>query len=124
MSDRAPIQGTAAAAEIDPAIFARHDPRQMSLLPEVEQVPQLPNRGTLAERLLRMLAQGERLTHPDFEHRTGSWRLAAVAFELGLLGWPITVERIPAPTPNCTDRTIARYGLAARARTHAVEILR
>ncbi len=113
MSDRAPVQGTAVAAEAGAGIIARNDPRQLSLLPEVEQPPQRPNRGTLADALLAMLARGDRLTHPDFELRTGSWRLAAVAFELGLLGWHVLAERIPAPTPDRPDRSIARYSLTA-----------
>lgn len=123
MSDRTPSKESAVAAETGPAIIARHDPRQLSLLPELEQKPTAPNVGTLAHRLLGMLAKGDRLTHPDFEERTGSWRLAAVAFELGLLGWSLTVERILAPTPGRPDRTIARYSLDARPRRLAAEIV-
>lgn len=124
MSDRTPSKESAVAAEAGFAIIARTDPRQLSLLPELELSPQRPNLGTLSDRLLLMLAQGDRLTHPEFEERTGSWRLAAVAFELGLLGWPLTVERIPAPTPGRPDRTIARYSLDARARVIAAEVAR
>jgi hypothetical protein len=123
MSDRTPCQERAAAACDGPAIIARRDPRQLTFLPEVEPSPTRPNPGTLADALLHMLADGARLTHPDFEELTGSWRLAAVAFELGLLGWLLTVERIPAPTPGCPDRTIARYSLDARARRLAAEIV-
>lgn len=82
---------------------------QLALLPEVEIVPTAPRPGTLAAALLLMLGRGDRLTHPDFEGRTGSWRLAAVAFELAALGWPVVVTRIPAPTPDRPDRTIGLY---------------
>jgi hypothetical protein len=121
MSDRTPSKESAVAAQNGPAIIARTDSRQLSLLPEVEQPPQRPSRGTLADALLRMLARGDRLTHPEFQARTGSWRLAAVAFELGLLGWPLTVERIQAPTPDRPDRTIARYSLTGRPLVLATE---
>ncbi len=82
---------------------------QLALLPEVEIVPTAPRPGTLAAALLLMLGRGDRLTHPDFEGRTGSWRLAAVAFELAALGWPVVVTRIPAPTLDRPDRTIGLY---------------
>lgn len=113
MSDRTPSKESAVAAHNGPGIIARPDARQLSLLPEVEQPPQRPNRGTLADALLAMLARGDKLTHPDFQARTGSWRLAAVAFELGLLGWHVLAERIHAPTPDRPDRSIARYSLTA-----------
>lgn len=115
MSDRTPSKESAVAAEAGSAIIARTDPRQLSLLAELELAPQRPNPGTLSDALLRMLAQGDRLTHPEFEVRTGSWRLAAVAFELGLLGWPVQSRRIPAPAPGRPDRTIARYWLDGAA---------
>jgi hypothetical protein len=124
MSDRTPRYERAAAACDGPAIIARRDPRQLTFLPEVDPAPTRPNPGTLADVLVRMLADGARLTHPDFEELTGSWRLAAVAFELGLLGWPLTVERIPAPTPERPDRSIARYSFDASARSAALEMLR
>jgi hypothetical protein len=94
---------------------------QLALLPELEIVPVAPRPGTLANALLRMLARGDRLTHPEFEDRTGSWRLAAFAFELAALGWPVGVTRIPAPTPERPDRTIGRYWLPEKARRQVAE---
>lgn len=94
---------------------------QLALLPELEIVPVAPRPGTLADALLRMLARGDRLTHPEFEDRTGSWRLAAFAFELAALGWPMAVTRISAPTPERPDRTIGRYWLPEKARRQAAE---
>lgn len=84
---------------------------QMALLPELEIVPTRPKAGTLSARLLAMLEAGEVLTHPEFEARAGSWRLAACVFELQVLGWPVTPIYIPAPTPSCPRRRIARYYL-------------
>ena len=94
---------------------------QLALLPELEIVPIAPTRGTLADALLGMLARGDRLTHPVFEDRTGSWRLAAFAFELAALGWPVSVTRIAAPTPERPDRAIALYWLTAKGRQQAAE---
>ena len=93
----------------------------MALLPEVEIVPTAPRPGTLAVDLLLMLGRGDRLTHPDFETRTGSWRLAALAFELAALGWPVEVTRIPAPMPERPDRSIGLYWIAEKARKQARE---
>ena len=92
---------------------------QLALLPELEIVPVAPRAGTLADALLRMLANGDRLTHPDFQGRTGSWRLAAVAFELVALGWPVCVTRIPSPTAEHPDRSIGLYWLADKGRSLA-----
>ena len=112
MSERPPERD--APAPHNDESFSHEAGEQLSLLPECEMAPALPRPGTLAARLLSMLARGERLTHPDFEARTGSWRLAAVAFELGLLGWQVESVRINAPAPDRPDRPIARYWLAAR----------
>ena len=92
---------------------------QLTLLPELEIIPTRPNADTLAGCLLGMLAAGDALTHPEFEERTGSWRLAAVAFELQALGWAVESVRIPAPTADRPDRSIARYRLAANHRALA-----
>ena len=113
MNERTPRQENAPAQD-NTAIFPYEQGEQLLLLPECELMPVVPKPGTLAARLLSMLARGERLTHPDFETVTGSWRLSAVVFELGLLGWQINSERINAPTVDRPDRPIARYWLAAR----------
>lgn len=97
---------------------------QLALLPELEILPVAPRPGTLADALLRMLASGDRLTHPDFEDRTGSWRLAAVAFELAALAWPVAVARVPSPTAECPDRTIGLYWLTDKGRMQAREMSR
>jgi hypothetical protein len=114
MSERAPNQETAPASN-SVAIFSHEAGEQRSLLPaEFEAAPVMPKPGTLAARLLTMFARGARLTHPDFEVLTGSWRLSAVVFELALLGWQVESVRINAPTCDRPDRPIARYWLAAR----------
>jgi hypothetical protein len=92
MSERVPRQENA-PAKTDDSIVSPGE--QLSLIPEPPRTaPTRPTANTLAERLLCMLGTGERLTHPQFEVRTGSWRLAAVAFELSLLGWQIGVTGI------------------------------
>jgi hypothetical protein len=111
-----------ATAPTDPAIFSYERGAQMALLPELETLPELPRTGTLARRLLRMLADGAEVTHPDFQAATGSWRAAAVVFELGLLGWRI--DRVHAPKPTRSDRYVAVYSLSPRQRAIAEEVLR
>ena len=112
MSERAlPCKATALAPHSDEIIAPGE---QLSLLPECELAPVMPRPGTLACKLLAMLSRGARLTHPEFEVLTGSWRLSAVVFELALLGWQIESVRVNAPTVDRPDRPIARYWLAAR----------
>lgn len=113
MNERDPRKETAPAPHSD-EIFSHEAGEQLSLLPQCELTPVLPKPGTLAHKLLTMLTCGEKLTHPDFETVTGSWRLSAVVFELVLLGWQIESVRINAPTSDRPDRPIARYWLAAR----------
>jgi hypothetical protein len=109
-----PCKATAPAPYSD-EIFSHESGEQMSLLPaEFDSVPVMPRTGTLACKLLAMLSRGARLTHPEFEVLTGSWRLSAVVFELALLGWQVESVRINAPTSDRPDRPIARYWLAAR----------
>jgi hypothetical protein len=113
MSERAPIQVTAPAS-YDGTSFSRKGD-QLSLLPVAsEPMPVAPSPGTLAARMLGMLAAGEAIDHPAFERRTGSWRAAAWIFELRSLGWSIEAEGVPAPAPDRPDRTIARYRLDGR----------
>jgi len=93
----------------------RTAPEQLSFLEPAPLAPAWPARGTLADVALALLLNGERPSHPEFEHRTGSWRLAAVVFELRALGWPVESDHIPAPTADAPARCIARYFLPARA---------
>lgn len=87
-------------------------------LPGLESGPQkpgMPTPGTLADKLLMLLKAGAELDHPTFERLTGSWRLAAVVFELRVLGWRIDkTDRYHADTLGVA-RTIATYHLAKAA---------
>jgi len=74
--------------------------------------PALPTPGTLADKALAMLRAGAVIDHPTFEAVTGSWRLAAVVFELRALGWPIEATDCPASHSQGAGRRIALYRLA------------
>lgn len=80
---------------------------EMFELPAIR--PKLPPRGGLAWQLLGHLLAGASVSHPEWEDLTGSWRLAATAFELRALGWPVDAALLPAPTPETPERCIARY---------------
>ena len=75
--------------------------------------PAWPKRNSLADRALKMLLSGRVFDHPDFLEGCGSWRLAAVVFQLRALGWPIDTIEIPAPSEEHPGRTIALYKLPA-----------
>jgi hypothetical protein len=112
MNKRDPDQENAPALDNN-EMYARG--QQLSLLEGApEPMPVAPSPGTLAARMLGMLAAGEALTSPEFEDRTGSWRGAAYVFQLAAMGWLIVVERIPAPAPDRPERWIARYRLDRR----------
>jgi hypothetical protein len=91
-------------------------------LPEIR--PSLPTRGGLAWQLLLHLCGGSSVSHPEWEDLTGSWRLAATAFELRALGWPVDAALMPAPTPETPERCIARYRMAAEGIDAGRELLR
>ena len=92
-----------------------HAGQQMSLLADApEPMPTLPRPGTQPDRLLRLLARGSRLTHPEIMAHTGSWRAAASAHALALLGWHLETRRIHAPTLQSPSRSIAEYALCPR----------
>ena len=123
MNGRAPDQGTA-TVPATASIFAYEAGEQLPLLPELEPMPQAPKRGTHPYRVLRMLAQGRALTHPDYIEAADSWRLAAYIGTLKKkLGWPVLVAEIPAPCEAAPNRHIAVYSLAQRGRAIAAEIL-
>jgi hypothetical protein len=110
MSERAPNQETAPASN-SVKIFS-HAGQQMSLLGDsFEVLPVMPKKGTQPDKLLRLLADGARLTHLEILGATGSWRGAAAAHELALRGWQFETRLIPAPTIACPSRVIAEYGL-------------
>ena len=112
MSERPPERD--APAQHNKAIFARGE--QMSLLPDgsPEPMPTMPRPGTQPAKLLRLLARGSRLTHPEIMAHTGSWRAAASAHALALLGWHLETRRIHAPTLQSPSRSIAEYALCPR----------
>ena len=62
---------------------------QLSFLPEPPYNPKYPKDHTLALRALTLLLTGRKISHPQFEAQTGSWRLAAHVHILKKLGWPV-----------------------------------
>ena len=66
--------------------------QQLSFLPEPKYNPIYPSETSLAFKALRLMLQGMKVAHPDFEAATGSWRLAAHVHTLKKLGWPVQVE--------------------------------
>lgn len=89
-------------------------PEQLTLFALPKTRPTWPRHGTLAHKALVLLLNGRGLDHPTFDAEAGSWRLAAVVFELRAKGWPIRSVDEPAPTPKCLSRRIAIYRLSAR----------
>lgn len=87
---------------------------QLALFAMPKRCPAWPQRGTLAHKALVLLLDGRSLDHPTFDAEVGSWRLAAVVFELRAQGWPIRTTNEPAPTQECLSRRIAIYRLSAR----------
>ncbi len=74
--------------------------------------PTYPKRSTLAATALAHLLAGRRLTHPQFESMTNSWRLSEPIRALRHdYGWPVQTIDIPAPTADRPDRVIAEYVL-------------
>ena len=82
--------------------------------------PAWPKRSSLADRALKMFLDGRVFDHPDFLEGCGSWRLAAVVFQLRALGWPIDTIEIPAPSEEHPGRTIALYKLPAKYAAQAL----
>ena len=87
---------------------------QLSFLPPLEFSPMWPTENTLEDKALAMFATGKVFNHHEFEQTWGSWRLAAVVFNLRGLGWPI--ETMPTPTlcAATQTKTVARYRLPAK----------
>lgn len=95
-------------------MVAVHAPGQMALFEPAAIAPTWPSPGTLAESALALLLDGRELDHPTFEAVTGSWRLAAVVFELRALGWPVQSHDEPRASVDGKRRNVARYSLSAR----------
>jgi hypothetical protein len=85
---------------------------QLHLLPPPPLSVVYPNPRSLRGVALATLLQGRRLTHPQFEGVTRSWRLAepirALRHEFG---WPIETVEVHAPTQEAPHRYIAEYVL-------------
>lgn len=81
-----------------------------------------PKRNTLADRALKLFLDGRIFDHPDFIGGCGSWRLAAVVYQLRALGWPIETIQVPSPTEEVPGRSIALYKLPGRYAAKALAI--
>lgn len=93
---------------------------QLSFIDPPPFCPAWPKRNSLADRALKMFLDGRVFDHPDFLEGCGSWRLAAVVFQLRALGWPIDTLEIPAPSEEHPGRTIALYKLPAKYAAQAL----
>ena len=93
---------------------------QLSFIDPPPFCPAWPKRNSLADRALKMFLDGRVFDHPDFLEGCGSWRLAAVVFQLRSLGWPIDTLEIPAPSEEHPGRTIALYKLPAKYAAQAL----
>jgi hypothetical protein len=87
---------------------------QLTLIDPPPFCPSWPKRNTLADKALKRFLDGHVFDHPDFIDGCGSWRLAAVVFQLRMLGWPIKTIDVPSPSEEHPGRTIARYKLPAK----------
>lgn len=87
---------------------------QLSFLPPPPFCPTWPNQNTLPYAALSLLMNGQKISHPDFENSTQSWRLGAAIFQLRTLGWPVKKIGVPSPTVENPHRTIAWYFLDSK----------
>ena len=69
---------------------------------------------------LKLFLAGKVFDHPDFLEGRGSWRLAAVVFQLRTRGWPVETVEIPSPSEEQPGRKIALYKLPAKVTTLAL----
>ena len=92
---------------------------QLTLVDPPPFCPASPKRNTLADRALKRFLDGHVFDHPDFLEGAGSWRLAAVVFQLRALGWPIDTIEVPSPSEVSSVRVWlwGRYKLAKPWRT-------
>jgi hypothetical protein len=94
--------------------WAMNTPEQLSFLPPPPFCPTWPTEHTFEDKALALLMAGRLLDHPEFEGDCGSWRLAAVVFNLRALGWPIDTIPTPCPTNTRPGRTVALYRPSAK----------
>ncbi|WP_374662127.1 hypothetical protein [Inhella sp.] len=78
----------------------------------------------MADRALKLFLDGRVFDHPDFMEGSGSWRLAAVVFQLRTLGWPIDTIEVPAPSLEHPGRAIALYKLPAKYAAQALATMK
>lgn len=97
-----------------PATHRASAGEQLSFLPLPKFFPTWPTKHTLEDKALAVLMTGRAINHPEFEGDCGSWRLAAVVFNLRALGWPIDTIPTPCPTEKSPGRTVAQYHLPAK----------
>lgn len=96
---------------------------QLTFLDPLPFCPTWPKRDTLVDHALRMFLDGRVFDHPDFIGACGSWRLAAVVFQLRTLGWPVETIEIPSPSEEHLGRTIALYKLPAKYTAQALAMV-
>ena len=96
---------------------------QLTFLDPPPFCPSWPKRNTLADRALKLFLDGKVFDHPDFIGACGSWRLAAVVFQLRALGWPVQTIEVPSPSEEHPGRTIALYKLPAKYAAEALAMM-
>lgn len=84
---------------------------QLNLIDPPPFSPVIPPAASLTFKALKLLLSGRKITHPEFEAITGSWRLGAYIERLRKLRWPVITHEIFSPTRSCADRVIALYAL-------------
>ena len=96
---------------------------QLSFIDPPPFCPTWPTKNSLADRALTMFLDGRVFDHPDFIGACGSWRLAAVVFQLRTLGWPVRTMEIPSPSEEHPGRTIALYKLPPKIAAEAFALM-
>lgn len=87
---------------------------QLSFLPPPQFCPTWPTKGTLADKALGLLLDGQQFDHPTFERLTGSWCARQPIAELRNLGWPVVTIEVPSPTELVPNRVIGLYRLDSK----------
>ena len=103
--------GAAPTQQAQPVSYPQGD-----LFGPAEFAPTWPTPGTLDRLALEMLLSGAKVTHPDFQAATGSWRMAACVERLRHRhDWPVLTAEIPAPTRRRPGRVIGLYSMRSDA---------